>query len=1043
MSHLSTTMDSHELSLSALKDKVSSKLSAKPSKKGQKNNADDNFKPSGKQGKFDKLKKSAKGNKEGFKKLEKSGSDKKVLNDSSQRSSLDELLTREAMALGATKEDLELINGIDDEQSETEFGDSKVDEGLNVELSTFMSTLGFPSEAPIVADEDVIDEVDDEVDEEEDEDEDETDIKNDKDDDEEDATNAEKKAAEAEVQVQEVSLKKKESDKVTNLNSVNSEKLNLEVRVDWYNIESETVESPEKMDRFGVERLTERAQAFIEKENKIYLEEFTSNNSQKRFLSQILSDGTLNDKISALTLLVQEAPMHNMKAFDTLLGYCEKKSRTAALQAIEAMKDLLLNGLLPDRKLVSFAKQPLSSNLSDTKIALYYFEDYLKKSYFKFIQVVEHLLQDPILHVRMNAVSHIFDLLKSKPEQEANLLRLGVNKLGDTEKKVAAKTSYQILQLEQAHPAMKKIIVDSVSDMVLQKSKDHHAQYYTTLTLNQTILSSAEPELANSLIKIYFSLFEKILVESDPALKEKKEDKTLGKTETGRKNNRKSFKKGKKGGKSIKVAEKTEEEIIEEKSSKLFSALLTGLNRAFPYSDLPSEIYMKHLDTLYKITHSTNFNTSIQALVLVQHIVTQQDLDKDRFYRTLYESLLDPRLINSSKQGIYLNLLFKSLKNDINNVPRILAFVKRILQTCSHWLNIGSTAGMFFLLMELSKTHPQILELLEAVGARPDHKILGEAEDKDAEPYDPKKRNPGFANAEKSCLWEISQFVNHYHPTVALYADSLLEGKSQPKPDLGLYSLAHFLDRFVYKNAKQKASTKGSSIMQPLGGAHTGSLLVRATNIKSTEIPVNTVNWLSKKAAEIKPDEKFFYEYFSANLGKVRNKKVAKKIKEGEDEDEREEMSDEEVWDALVKLKPDVEGLSDAEGFSDLDEDDFSDMDLSDDENEDAEVTGFDLHDSEKFENEVAFGNANESESEEEDEELAIDEEFGAVSDEEDMFNINEDDEYSSDDADADSKKRTQKSGDEEKKKKKPKLLGLPVFASVDDYAQYLESDDE
>ena len=1029
-------MDGTKLSLSALKDKVSSKLSAKPSKKENKKKRDTNLKESGKNGKSDNRQQKGKDRNEKKHKAKPDGHKKDIHEGSgnSETDSMENILKREALALGASEEDLELLRGVDDEQSETEFGESQVDESLNNDLSKFMKTLGFPNEVPTVNDDALKDEEAEEEEEEEDLIEKSVEEKDAiVDSKEESESESEEQEEENEVEINEVNLKKisKDTKKDTSLNSVNSEKLVLELRVDWYNIETENVEHPEKMDRFGLERLMERAQNFVEKESKTYLEEFTSNNSQKKFLSQILSDGTLNDKISALTLMVQEAPIHNMKAFDTLLGYCEKKSRTAALQAVEAMKDLLLNGILPDRKLVSFAKQPLSTSLSDTKLALYYFEDHLKKSYFKLIQVLERLSHDPILHVRMNTVSHIFDLLKAKPEQEANLLRLGVNKLGDIEKKVAAKTSYQILQLEQAHPAMKKIVVDAVTDMVLQKSKDHHAQYYTTLTLNQTILTSKEPELANSLIKTYFSLFEMILVESDPALKDKKEDKTLGVSERGRKNNRKSFKKGKKGGKSVKVVEKTEEEVVEERSSRLFSALLTGLNRAFPYSDLPSDIYMKHLDTLYKITHSTNFNTSVQALVLVQHIVTQQDLDTSRFYRTLYESLLDPRLVNSSKQGIYLNLLFKSLKNDINNVPRILAFVKRILQVCMHWVSIGPVTGMLYLLMELSKTHPQILELLEAEGARPDEKLeLNESGDK-LRVYDPRKRNPEFANADKTCLWEISQFINHYHPTVSLYAESLLEGKSQPKPDLGLYTLAHFLDRFVYKNAKSKASTKGSSIMQPLGGTHTGSLLVRATNIKSTDVPANTINWLNMKAAQVKPDEKFFYQYFTSNLGKIRNKNVAKKARTDDDDDDANEMSDDEVWDALVKLKPDVEGLSDDGGFSDLDEGDFSDMSLGDDDEDELQTADFDGED---FDAED-FDEADGLDLEEANEEL------DAVSDAEDMFNVNEDDEYESDEAMED-KKRSLESGDN-KKAKKPKLLGLPVFASVDDYAQYLDSDEE
>lgn len=51
----------------------------------------------------------------------------------------------------------------------------------------------------------------------------------------------------------------------------------------------------------------------------------------------------------------------------------------------------------------------------------------------------------------------------------------------------------------------------------------------------------------------------------------------------------------------------------------------------------------------------------------------------DRFYRTLYESLLDPRLTDSNKQPMYLNLLFKALRAD-TNIGRVMAFVKRLLQ---------------------------------------------------------------------------------------------------------------------------------------------------------------------------------------------------------------------------------------------------------------------------------------------------------------------------------------------------------------------------
>src|SRR5882757_4346672 len=85
------------------------------------------------------------------------------------------------------------------------------------------------------------------------------------------------------------------------------------------------------------------------------------------------------------------------------------------------------------------------------------------------------------------------------------------------------------------------------------------------------------------------------------------------------------------------------------------------------------------MDTLFRITHSSNFNTSIQALMLIEQLATTKHLAVDRFYRTLYESLLDPRLITSSKHALYLNLLFRALRSDLN-IKRVKAFVKRMLQ---------------------------------------------------------------------------------------------------------------------------------------------------------------------------------------------------------------------------------------------------------------------------------------------------------------------------------------------------------------------------
>jgi ribosome biogenesis protein MAK21 len=85
------------------------------------------------------------------------------------------------------------------------------------------------------------------------------------------------------------------------------------------------------------------------------------------------------------------------------------------------------------------------------------------------------------------------------------------------------------------------------------------------------------------------------------------------------------------------------------------------------------------MDTLFRITHAGTFNTSIQAMQLIYQVSHSRQTVSDRFYRTLYDSLFDRRLVTSSKQAMYLNLLFKAIKAD-TSTSRVMAFVKRLLQ---------------------------------------------------------------------------------------------------------------------------------------------------------------------------------------------------------------------------------------------------------------------------------------------------------------------------------------------------------------------------
>ena len=172
------------------------------------------------------------------------------------------------------------------------------------------------------------------------------------------------------------------------------------------------------------------------------------------------------------------------------------------------------------------------------------------------------------------------------------------------------------------------------------------------------------------------------------------------------------------------------------------------------------------MDTLFRITHSSNFNTSIQALMLIEQLSTTKHLAVDRFYRTLYESLLDPRLITSSKHALYLNLLFRALRSDLN-IKRVKAFAKRLLQIITLH-QPPFICGVLYLIRELEGTFPGLKTLFtdpEFDEDEGEEIIRDVPEDGDvpapiekpkgfSEHYDGRKRDPEHSNADKSCLWE-------------------------------------------------------------------------------------------------------------------------------------------------------------------------------------------------------------------------------------------------------------------------------------------------
>ena len=332
---------------------------------------------------------------------------------------------------------------------------------------------------------------------------------------------------------------------------------------------------------------------------------------------------------------------------------------------------------------------------------------------------------------------------------------------GDTEKSVCSRASYHILQLLQSHPNMKSVIVREIRSLIFRpaastsaeaqnsqkaaaekakvnthikftdedsesvpkdKSKDKgkkpqiltkpmerwnsHAWYYASVTLNQVVLTPSEHDrgVSRVLIEVYFEMFKEVLGGTVESKEHEDEGSVVDASEPPAKGKRRT--KGKE--KEVRGAAGFVE--VEDSNSRLVSAILSGVNRALPFAKVDfggDEVFKKHIDTLFLITHKSTFNISLQALMLILQVIstlstalpsssegnTTATSLSDRFYRTLYASLSDHRLSTSNKQAMYLNLLFKSLKVD-TNIDRVKAFVRRFVQILV--IGVGGAGGTEF-----------------------------------------------------------------------------------------------------------------------------------------------------------------------------------------------------------------------------------------------------------------------------------------------------------------------------------------------------------
>lgn len=673
-----------------------------------------------------------------------------------------------------------------------------------------------------------------------------------------------------------------------------------------------------------VDALKARAQELLVAENQLY---YKQRGSDREFTTSLefLKSGTFSDQLGTLSIISTESPLHSVRFLENLADKCEIKNRESACKALEVTKDLLVSHVMPDRRLRYFKDQPIRINTPLASVVAWSFEDFMKRYFYRILRVMEMLLQDTVENIRTRTLSCIFAFFQEKPEQEANLLRLALNKLGDPAGKVASRVKRLLMDVLQRHPGMKSIVAAAMSEL-LDRVNDYRTRYYAVDTLSEFILSNRDPGLANQLIYIYLGLFERMLKESSNSADERPE-KPVAQSKQ-KKGSRIRAKRGKKGG--VQQHQLDSHEMESQQHARLVAKIFTGLNRAFPFSNLDSKLFTKYVDTLYQMSHSPNVGTFIEALSFIFQLskASTDQAGHNRYYRALYDSLLDNRLSRSSKLSKYMHLLLRSLAELKQDPATSLALSKRSLQVACNTSEVGAVAS----LIHVATLAPHSSQLVQYENKNENSKevVSPEAQDSENDRYDPKKRDPRFAKAEKSQAWEALLLQRHFHPTVALYANNLLaengEKQTLDMPDIEQYTVNSFLSKWSYKKPKAKESTRGGSIFQPLAGFTDLTLGVRHQK-RGEEVPASMQNWKIKKAGDIAPDELFLYEYFSQRPDK-KPRKQAEESKQDDSDSDAESLAEDEINEAMSMSGPGDLGGADLD-FADVeDEDSQEDGDL-------------------------------------------------------------------------------------------------------------------
>ncbi|KAI8126153.1 hypothetical protein FF38_10983 [Lucilia cuprina] len=855
-----------------------------------------------------------------------------------------------------------------------------------------------------------------------------------------------------------------------------------ETQKKWYYVFPQFPASEEILDMKDSEQmeLHNICRSSYEQEKVIFLK---NNPSDARWLQTALHKGTAKDRANAGALLVTSNPLANLDSLSTLIGFTKISNKSSA-EVIAIVTDLWKEVLLPPhRKLYSLHMRGSDWKLvrKDTNLtkeqqrkiyAYWHFENELKDQYFEFLKNIQQGIQTGQENNKTVSILTASQLLSFAPEKEQMLLTMLINKLGDPVAKIASKALHHLTDVAHRHPNMCGVIVNETEKLLFRNNISERAQHFALCYL-ASIAPAGRPEVCTKLVHICFSLF-KVLVQK------------------GAINNR------------------TMQAILR--------CLQKAILEAKPAAGSTELLSKEMQDTIYRLVHLADIRVSIQTLGLLLQLVTVKTEKSDRFYNALYIKMLDMNLITIGVKSAaqLLHIVHRAIFIDAN-IPRAQAFIKRLLQLAL-CMPSNVAAGCLIVIHKLLRSRKELCleqdskssngsnsikvsvtdeelakfdsdgeEKYDDVKDASEEKIEekktdtsnvesswhhskvaaceseGKVRELNPSKYDPYHRVPAFAGAEYSLRNELILLREHFHPTVQVFAESILNNKridyyGDPLRDFGL---PHFLERFSFKNPKKLDQEKSN--VTTIGRKHYVSYGPRGMPVKSltrnncSEEEMFIFNYLEQKrkqsvvaktsadedeedtegdlkAGDVDDDE--FEQYLDGFFGK-------KSKKEDKHEPDEEELDFLKEFEGVLGGESKKSKGKAKKKVADDEEDNMEDIDADwGDDDEDDDDKGSDLSDDE--EGSIDFNaNAEEDDEDDDDASISMDEDF-------------DDEEEHSSDSDLDEDDDDDEEGEpKHKKSKKDALTDMnernfakklkhsddmsSLFAAADDFAELLE----